>query len=70
MESPVFFSVKRKKWREILAIRDFSVENIAECSSLICDGYKCIIICIYRPPTGNIETFFTAVNNILEDTEI
>lgn len=51
---------------EITDIRRTSVEGHIECSSIrITSSRKIIIICIYRPPVGDLQIFFRSVSNIL-----
>lgn len=47
-------------------IKNNSIEGHIECSSIMCRALKTIIICTYRPPTGNLDTFFEILTETLE----
>ena len=46
-----------------------SVEGDIECSSIICKTINCVIICIYRPPTGDLDILFQISNDILDTVQ-
>lgn len=49
-------------------LHDFSfVESYMECTSVLCTftDKKYLYICIYRPPSGNVENFFEKLSDIL-----
>lgn len=50
---------------EVEELRDKSAEGHIECSSVVSRPFKMIIICIYRPPQGDLNIFFTTLSDIL-----
>lgn len=52
---------------EEIQLKQKSIESQLECSAIISKRYRIIVLCIYRPPSGNIETFFALFEGILED---
>lgn len=51
---------------ELNDIKHKSVEGHLECSSVVCRPIKTVIVCIYRPPTGILDTFFETLGDILD----
>ena len=51
---------------ENVIIKNMSRERHFECSAIDTDigNLKCTIVCIYRPPTGNLELFFKLFEKI------
>jgi len=55
------------KCKSIIKITKLSKKQIFECSAVDCDinGKEVVVICIYKPPAGNIETFFDCLERAL-----
>jgi hypothetical protein len=51
-------------------IKNLTIENICEISAieLLLNIIEFVLVCIYRPPTGNIEIFFTKFEFIVNKT--
>ena len=54
---------------EIQELKQKSIEGVIECSSIVCKALKAIIICIYKPPKGHLETFFQSLTDILDTAQ-
>lgn len=46
-------------------VKDLSVEMQFESCAVECIGLELIIVCIYRPPSGDISLFFSKLDEIL-----
>lgn len=51
---------------EVTEIVEKSVDGDLECSSILSKSSRLIIICIYRPPGGNMDVFFVNLAEILD----
>ncbi|KAI4456528.1 multiple inositol polyphosphate phosphatase-related [Holotrichia oblita] len=52
--------------KELVDLKEHSVESIIECSAVILTKLFIIIINVYRPPQGDIEEFFVHLDSILQ----
>lgn len=51
---------------EIQHIKNESVETVIECSAIKLKNLNTIILCIYRPPNGDLQIFFQKLSAILD----
>ena len=44
-----------------------SVQNEVECAAVECsfEGTQFVVVAVYRPPTGDVNTFFKVIESIL-----
>lgn len=54
-------SIKCKERKDIVS---YSVDRVCEIASAEFDGF--LIVCIYRPPSGNLTIFFTLLEDLLD----
>ena len=60
------FVKKGVEAEELEYLNNKSIEGHIECSSIVCRAVKSIVLCIYRPPTGNLNSFFENLTEILD----
>lgn len=63
----IIYTKNQLQFKNIDAVNEFSCEMNIECCGIafVFENQSYIIVCIYRPPSGDIDTFFNRVNDIL-----
>lgn len=62
---------KSLKYKKIKSINNLSVQNECESAAIECvvKGKKITIICIYRPPSGNKDSFYSKLEHMLTNVD-
>ena len=52
------FVTKTSDYVEVIGLKQQNLEGQVESSNTVSKANKMVIICVYRPPTGNISRYF------------